>query len=106
MWIFRGEVDLRLLEERLSRMGLVSEWRAFGGTVQNYQGKVSISIADRQAFVVEFLGMVVDGDDGLYDARGQWSRKARRFFGGLISVGNLVPFIVESLIVIPASRYC
>lgn len=59
MWFFRGEVDLRLLEERLSRMGLVSEWRAFGGTVQNYQGKVSIPIADRQAFAVEFLRMAV-----------------------------------------------
>ena len=59
MWMFRGGLDWRLLEDRLSRMGLVSEWRAFGGTVQNYQGKVSIPIADRQAFVVEFLGMVV-----------------------------------------------
>ena len=47
MWMFRGELDWRLLEDRLSRMGLVSEWRAFGGTVQHYQGKVSIPIVDR-----------------------------------------------------------
>ena len=79
--MFRGEVDLRQLEERLSRMGLVSEWRAFGGTVQNYQGKVSIPIADRQAFAVEFLGMVV-----VNDARGRWSRKARRIWAFIISV--------------------
>lgn len=31
MWMFRGGLDWRLLEDRLSRMGLVSEWRVLGG---------------------------------------------------------------------------
>lgn len=30
MWMFRGVFDWRLLEDRLSRMGLVSEWMALG----------------------------------------------------------------------------
>lgn len=29
MRLFRGELDLRLMEDRLSRMGLVSEWRVY-----------------------------------------------------------------------------
>ena len=69
MWIFRGEVDLRLLEDRLSRMGLVSEWRAFG------------------AISVEYLGMPADSMP-LYDKRKKWSRKALRILNFIFYCGN------------------
>jgi hypothetical protein len=42
------------------------------GTVQNYQVKVSIPIADRQAFALEFLEWPV-----MDDAWGRWFRKKR-----------------------------
>lgn len=69
MWMFRGEVDLRLLEERLSRMGLVSEWRAFG------------------AISVEYLGMSAEAMP-LYDGGTRWKRKNEKIMTFVLSVGN------------------
>lgn len=59
MWTFHGEHDLRLLKYRLSRMGLVSEWRAFG------------------AISVEYLGMSAEAML-LYDGCTRWKRKAEK----------------------------
>jgi hypothetical protein len=69
MWKFRDEIDVELLERRLRSMGLMSEWKAFG------------------AFAVEYLGMPVEAMP-LYDSRAKWSRKARRIYKFILSVGN------------------
>lgn len=38
LWIFREEIDRALLEERLGRMGLMSEWKAFASLAVNHLG--------------------------------------------------------------------
>jgi hypothetical protein len=36
--MYMGELDWGVLEERLSRMGLMSEWKAFGAFAVEYLG--------------------------------------------------------------------
>ena len=36
LWTYRSELDLRLLESRMTGMGLMSEWKAFGAFAVNY----------------------------------------------------------------------
>ena len=69
MWMFRGELGWRLLEDRLSRMGLVSEWRVFG------------------AISVEYLGMSAEAMP-LYDGGTRWKRKDERILRFVLSVGK------------------
>lgn len=38
LWTFREEIDRALLEERLGRMGLMSEWKAFASLAVNHLG--------------------------------------------------------------------
>ena len=38
LWIYRESIDLDLLEDRLRRMGLISEWRVFAALAVNYLG--------------------------------------------------------------------
>lgn len=38
LWRYRTELDLRLLESRIKRMGLMSEWKVFGVLAVNYIG--------------------------------------------------------------------
>lgn len=38
LWCYRAELDLRLLEQRIRRMGLLSEWKVFGTLAVNYLG--------------------------------------------------------------------
>ena len=42
LWTYRDRIDLKLLESRVQRAGLISEWKAFG------------------AFAVEYLGMPIE----------------------------------------------
>lgn len=69
LWTYRNEIDVAKLEERLRRMRLVSEWRAFG------------------AFAVHRLGMPVEAMP-LYDASNQWKRKAQRIEDFIMISGN------------------
>ncbi len=70
LWSYRSELDLRLLESRIRRMGLMSEWRAFG------------------AFAVEYIGMPV-GAMPLYSVDEIWKRKADRLCDFIMEVGNM-----------------
>ena len=70
LWTFREEIDRGLLEERISRLGLMTEWKAFG------------------SFAVDCLGMPVEAMP-LYDVSGQWKRKAKRIEDFVIKSGNL-----------------
>lgn len=38
MWTYRNEIDVKKIEERIKRMGLVSEWKAFYALASKYLG--------------------------------------------------------------------
>lgn len=75
LWAYRESLNHRLLESRLRKMGLMSEWKAFG------------------AFAVEYLGMPADAVP-LLDVRSlkedvRWRRKADRICSFIMEVGNM-----------------
>ena len=70
MWTYRNEVDVKKIENRIKRMGLVSEWRAFA------------------AYSVEYLGMPMDAIP-MYDASAKWKRKAHLINSFILNVGNM-----------------
>lgn len=73
MWTYRAELDYGLLESRIRKAGIISEWRAFG------------------AFAVEYLGMPVEAML-MFDGRGKidkrWKWKAERILKYVMEVGN------------------
>ena len=69
LWTYRATLDRELLGNRLRRMKLMSEWKAFG------------------SFAVEWLGMPAE-EMPLYDAGARWSRKAGRIGEFVLKVGN------------------
>lgn len=70
LWTFRDKIDEKLLKSRLDKMGLVSEWKAFG------------------AFAVEYLGMPIEAMP-LYSSDKKWKRKAEQICGFIMEVGNM-----------------
>lgn len=70
LWTFRDKLDLRLLEVRLRKAGLMSEWKAFG------------------AYAVEYLGMSAEAMP-FYSDGGRWKRKAKLINKFILSVGNM-----------------
>ena len=69
LWKHYSELNLILLEKRIRRMGLMSEWKAFG------------------AFAVDYLGMPAETMP-FYSSNRQWKRKASRISTFIITVGN------------------
>lgn len=69
LWTFRSEIDVALLEKRLRKMKLMSEWKAFA------------------AFAVEYLGMPLEAML-LYDDGSRWKRKAKRVLSFILMSGN------------------
>lgn len=69
LWTYRDSLNQKLLESRIRKMGLMSEWRAFG------------------AFAVEYLGMPVESMP-LYSTNKKWGRKAKRILGFVMMSGN------------------
>lgn len=69
LWTYRNEIDVTKLDKRLRKMGLVTEWKAFG------------------IFAVERLGMPVEAMP-LYDASNRWKRKAQRIEEFIMMSGN------------------
>lgn len=73
LWTYRLEIDNALLEERLCRMGLMTEWKAFA------------------AYAVEYLGMPVDAMP-LFDKNDSHNdnlkRKAEKISRFVLKVGN------------------
>ena len=70
LWTFRDKLDLRLLESRLRKAGLMTEWKAFG------------------AYAVEFFGMPVEAMPFYSDGE-RWKRKAKRINKFVLNVGNM-----------------
>lgn len=67
LWAYRGELDLRLLESRLRKAGILAEWKGFS------------------ALVVNTLGMPVEAMP-LYDSR--FSGKGSRIMEYVLETGN------------------
>lgn len=69
IWTYRNEIDLELLMQRLHRMSLISEWKAFA------------------AYAVGWLG-VPEEVMPLYSKDKKWLSKAERIDDFVIEVGN------------------
>ena len=69
LWTFKDSLDRSLLEKRIWKMGLMSEWKTFA------------------AFAVNNLGMPVDAMP-FYSPLNRWSRKAKRIQEFVLRVGN------------------
>lgn len=69
LWASRLELDNALLEKRLRKMALMSEWKAFG------------------MFAVEYLGIPADAMP-LYVDNAHWRKKATRIMCFVLEVGN------------------
>lgn len=69
LWTYREEIDVRLLEQRIKRMGLMSEWRAFYALASKYFGMPDVG-----------LGFTVQGS--------RLEKKAERIMEFILEVGN------------------
>ena len=69
LWTYRDKIDVALLEKRLRKMDLMSEWKAFA------------------ALAVNTLGMP-ESAMPLYDPASKWSRKAEKILGFVLETGN------------------
>ena len=69
LWTYQDQIDENLLEVRLSKAGIMSEWKAFA------------------AMVVDWLGMPKEAMP-LYDSDEIWSIKAERVLRFVMKVGN------------------
>ncbi len=70
LWTYRDSLNLELLESRIRKMGLMSEWKAFG------------------MFAVDYLGMPAEAMP-LYSPEKKWVRKADRICDFIMKVGNM-----------------
>lgn len=90
LWTYKNKLDLGMLESRLKKMGIVTEWKAFG------------------AFAVDYLGMPSEALP-FYSQERKWKRKAVKICRFILEVGNFghnrdlsyykkYPFIVRKVI--------
>ena len=70
MWTYKDSLNYNLLESRIMRAGLMSEWKAFG------------------ALAVKYLGMPVEAMP-FYEQGEKWERKAEKIHRFVIRVGNM-----------------
>ena len=70
LWTFRDSLDLNVLESRLKRMKLMSEWKAFG------------------MFAIEYLGMPEEAMPFCSKDK-KWERKARQILTFVLKTGNM-----------------
>ncbi len=69
LWMFRYEINVALLESRLKRAGILSEWKAFS------------------AMAVDYLYMLKEAVP-LYSSSDSWKRKGTRIIGFILKTGN------------------
>lgn len=70
LWAYKDSLDHGLLESKIRRAGLMSEWKSFG------------------AFAVKLLGMPVEAMP-FYSEDSCWKRKAKRICKFVMCVGNM-----------------
>lgn len=69
LWTYRNSLNHELLESRIRKMGLMSEWKAFA------------------SLAVDYLGMPAEAMP-FYSGDKKWSRKAERMVAFVLEVGN------------------
>lgn len=69
LWAYKTDYNIALLDNRLKKMGLTSEWKAFA------------------SFAVKYLNMPVDAMP-LYSTESKWWKKADRILSFIIETGN------------------
>lgn len=69
LWTYRDSIDTRLLEKRIKRARITSEWMAFA------------------ALAVNYMGMPVEAMP-FYDSSRKWSRKAGKIMSFVLETGN------------------
>ena len=69
LWTFKDKLDYGLLESRIRKMGVMTEWKAFA------------------ALAVDYLGMPVEAMPFYSDAK-SWSHKANEILSYIIETGN------------------
>ena len=69
MWTYRSEINVALLEQRLTRMGLMTEWKAFA------------------ALAVSHLAMP-EAAMPIYSSGRKWRKKANRIVNFVLETGN------------------
>lgn len=69
LWTYRDKIDVSLLERRLKKMGLMTEWKAFA------------------EYTVKWLGMPAEAMP-LYSDSSKWIKKAKRINNYIMKVGN------------------
>ena len=69
LWTYRSELDSRLLEIRIKKMGLMNVWKGFA------------------AFAVDYLGMPEKAMP-FYSTDKKWKRKANKICSFILAVGN------------------
>ena len=70
LWTNKNSLNLGLLESRIRKMGLISEWKAFG------------------AFAVDYLGMPSEAMP-FYSDDDKWKKKADKICAFILEVGNM-----------------
>lgn len=70
LWTYKDSLNHGLLESRIRKMGLMSEWKAFG------------------ALSVDYLGMPTEAMP-LYSSDDKWKRKADKICAFILKVGNM-----------------
>ena len=70
LWAYQESIDVSLLENRLNKMGLITEWKAFS------------------AFSVIYLGMPISTIP-IYSGDRKWSLKANGICSFVLKVGNM-----------------
>lgn len=69
LWTYRDNIDVKLLERRLRKAGIMSEWKAFG------------------ALAVEYLGMPMEAMP-FYSSDTKWKTKAGKVMKFVLETGN------------------
>lgn len=69
LWTYKDSIDIRLLEQRLKSMGIMTEWKAFAALAVNYLGMPEAAMT-------------------LYSSDGKWSCKADKIMGFILETGS------------------
>ena len=79
LWRYRGELDVTLLEKRIRRMGLMTEWKAFYNLASRYLG-----MPDE----LQVLGSKFQVPSAMFQVDARFDRRADRIMAFVLESGN------------------
>lgn len=79
LWTYRGELDVTLLEKRIRRMGLMTEWKAFYNLANRYLG-----MPDE----LQVLGSKFQVPSAMFQVDARFDRRADRIMAFVLESGN------------------